>query len=172
MHQGQSRPIDAPPAHPGAADVLRVNKHSHAGAQDHDGSLSASKAKSPRCSGYQPACANEWGRGGYDEPGIKCFDCPNRRFLPQGDQSRLVLRRRRAEKQILRADPPLNAILPAHANSVPLLLPTNRLCRNFRVRLAAAPGPWQGREDRSRHRCLTLIEASERSSSSLFFFSP
>lgn len=32
-------------------------------------------------SGYQPACANEWVRGVCEKPRIKCFDCPNRRFL-------------------------------------------------------------------------------------------
>lgn len=35
--------------------------------------------------GYQPACANEWVRGVCEKPRIKCFDCPNRRFLPITD---------------------------------------------------------------------------------------
>lgn len=37
-------------------------------------------------SGYQPACANEWVRGLCDKPRIKCFDCPNRRFLEVTDE--------------------------------------------------------------------------------------
>ncbi|MDA1006995.1 MAG: DEAD/DEAH box helicase family protein [Verrucomicrobia bacterium] len=37
-------------------------------------------------SGYQPACANEWVRGVCEKPRIKCFDCPNRRFLAVTDE--------------------------------------------------------------------------------------
>jgi len=37
-------------------------------------------------SGYQPACANEWIRDLCDKPRIKCFDCPNRRFLEVTDE--------------------------------------------------------------------------------------
>ena len=36
--------------------------------------------------GYQPACANEWIRGVCEKPRIKCFECPNRRFLPVTDE--------------------------------------------------------------------------------------
>jgi hypothetical protein len=36
--------------------------------------------------GYQPACANEWVRGLCEKPRIKCFECPNRRFLPVTDE--------------------------------------------------------------------------------------
>lgn len=38
-------------------------------------------------SGYQPACANEWVRGVCEKPRVKCFDCPNRRFLPVTDET-------------------------------------------------------------------------------------
>ena len=38
-------------------------------------------------SGYAPACANEWVRGVCEKPGIKCADCPRRRFLPVTDQA-------------------------------------------------------------------------------------
>jgi len=41
-------------------------------------------------SGYAPACANEWVRGVCEKPRVKCFDCPNRRFLPVTDE---VIRR-------------------------------------------------------------------------------
>lgn len=37
-------------------------------------------------SGYQPACGNEWIRGICDKPRIRCFDCPNQRFLPVTDE--------------------------------------------------------------------------------------
>jgi superfamily II DNA or RNA helicase/very-short-patch-repair endonuclease len=37
-------------------------------------------------SGYQPACANEWVHGLCDKPRVKCFDCPNRRFLEVTDE--------------------------------------------------------------------------------------
>lgn len=37
-------------------------------------------------SGYQPACGNEWVPGVCEKPRIKCFDCPNRRFLEVTDQ--------------------------------------------------------------------------------------
>ena len=37
--------------------------------------------------GYQPACANEWVRGVCEKPRVKCFDCPNRRFLPLDDRA-------------------------------------------------------------------------------------
>jgi len=37
-------------------------------------------------SGYQPACANEWVKGVCEKPRIKCFDCPNRRFLAVTDE--------------------------------------------------------------------------------------
>jgi hypothetical protein len=40
--------------------------------------------------GYQPACGNEWIAGVCEKPRIKCFDCPNRRFLPVTDE---VIRR-------------------------------------------------------------------------------
>jgi len=36
-------------------------------------------------SGYQPACANEWGRGLCDKRAVRCAECPNRRFLPVTD---------------------------------------------------------------------------------------
>ena len=36
--------------------------------------------------GYQPACANEWVRGLCEKPRIKCFECPNRSFLPVTDE--------------------------------------------------------------------------------------
>jgi superfamily II DNA or RNA helicase/very-short-patch-repair endonuclease len=37
-------------------------------------------------SGYAPACANEWVRGGCQKPDVRCADCPNRRFLPVSDE--------------------------------------------------------------------------------------
>ncbi|MBN1855278.1 MAG: hypothetical protein JW829_21285, partial [Pirellulales bacterium] len=36
-------------------------------------------------SGYQPACANEWGVGICQKPKIKCADCPQRHFFPITD---------------------------------------------------------------------------------------
>jgi len=38
-------------------------------------------------SGYQPACANEWVRGVCEKPRIKCFDCPDRKFLTVTDET-------------------------------------------------------------------------------------
>jgi len=38
-------------------------------------------------SGYQPACANEWVRGLYEKPRVKCAECPNRRFLAVTDEA-------------------------------------------------------------------------------------
>src|SRR3989338_2272172 len=37
-------------------------------------------------SGYAPACGNEWVPGVCAKPKIKCFDCPNRRFLAITDE--------------------------------------------------------------------------------------
>ena len=36
--------------------------------------------------GYAPACRNEWVRGVCEKPRIKCADCPNRAFVPVGDE--------------------------------------------------------------------------------------
>ncbi|MCY3018869.1 MAG: DEAD/DEAH box helicase family protein [Planctomycetota bacterium] len=38
-------------------------------------------------SGYQPACANEWGRGLCEKPKVKCAECRNRRFIPVTDET-------------------------------------------------------------------------------------
>ena len=35
--------------------------------------------------GYAPACSNEWVRGVWEKPRIKCAECPHRRFLPVTD---------------------------------------------------------------------------------------
>ncbi len=32
--------------------------------------------------GYAPACANEWVRGVYEKPRVKCGECSNQAFLP------------------------------------------------------------------------------------------
>ena len=37
------------------------------------------------CSGYQPACANEWVRGVCEKPRVKCNSCRARAFLPFND---------------------------------------------------------------------------------------
>jgi superfamily II DNA or RNA helicase len=38
------------------------------------------------CSGYAPACGNEWVRGICEKPRIKCGDCPHRAFLQVTDE--------------------------------------------------------------------------------------
>jgi superfamily II DNA or RNA helicase/very-short-patch-repair endonuclease len=80
----------------GGAPVEGVNRHSPAhlkialfrarfrGRED----VYARRFENPRTgrSGYAPACANEWVRGLCEKPQIACADCPNRQFLPVGDE--------------------------------------------------------------------------------------